>query len=150
MKKVLTLLFATFLVVALAGCGVAQTSTSDSNQESKVTSEKKKNKKKNKKNKKKKAKNNDENKSSSQDVEWRKFLKEYEDWVDDYVAMMKKYKENPTDMSILSDYTEMVSEMADWTSKADEIELSIVDTNDALEYSSELLRIAGKLAKVVN
>lgn len=74
-------------------------------------------------------------------------MKDYEAWVDDYIAIVKKYKENPTDMSILSDYTEMVSEMAEWAKRADEIELELQDTGVALEYSAELLRIAAKLAE---
>ncbi len=88
------------------------------------------------------------NDSNSDDEEWRQFLKDYEAWVDDYIAIVKKYKDNPTDMSILSDYTEMVSEMADWAERADEIELELQDTDEALEYSTELLRIAAKLAEV--
>ncbi len=85
---------------------------------------------------------------SESSVDWREFLVEYEEWVDDYIEIVKKYNNNPSDMSILSDYTEMVSEMTEWTDKADDVELSITDTDEALEYSQELLRIAGKLAKV--
>ncbi len=85
---------------------------------------------------------------TSEDAEWKEFLEDYEVWVDDYIEIVKKYKDNPTDMSILSDYTEMVSEMADWSERADEIELELEDTSAALEYSAELLRIAGKLAEV--
>ena len=41
----------------------------------------------------------------------------------------------------------MVEEMSEWTDKADNIESSINDADEALEYSQELLRIAGKLAE---
>ena len=85
--------------------------------------------------------------STGDDAEWKQFLKDYEAWVDDYIAIVKKYNDNPTDMSILSDYSEMISEMTDWTERADEIELELEDTDAALEYSAELLRIAGKLAE---
>ena len=85
--------------------------------------------------------------STSDDAEWKQFLKDYEAWVDDYIEIVKKYNNNPTDMSILSDYTEMVSEMAEWSEKADEIELELEDTDAALEYSKEVLRIGGKLAE---
>lgn len=85
--------------------------------------------------------------STADDVEWKQFLKDYEAWVDDYIEIVKKYKDNPSDMSILSDYTEMVSEIADWSERAEEIELELEDTSVALEYSTELLRIAGKLAE---
>ena len=61
--------------------------------------------------------------------------------------IIKKYKVNPTDMSILSDYTKMASKAADWSARADEIELELKDTQEALEYSAELLRIAAKLAE---
>ena len=80
--------------------------------------------------------------------EWKEFLKDYEEWVDDYIVIVKKYQENPADMSVLTDYSEMVSDLAEWTDKADGIEESIKNTEDALEYSKELLRIAGKLAEV--
>ena len=74
-------------------------------------------------------------------------MKDYEAWVDDYIEIIKKYKDNPTDMSILSDYTEMMSEAAEWTEKADEIELELEDTDEALEYTKEVLRIAGKITE---
>ena len=82
------------------------------------------------------------------DAEWKQFLKDYEAWVDDYIALVKKYKANPTDLTILSDYTKMAAEMSDWSARADDIELELKDTEAALEYSAELLRIAGKLADV--
>lgn len=88
-----------------------------------------------------------ENNSLSDDSEWKQFLKDYEAWVDDYIEIINKYKNNPSDMSLLSDYTKMVSKMADWSQRADEIELEIKDTSAAMEYSAELLRIAGKLAE---
>ncbi len=81
-------------------------------------------------------------------VEWKQFLQEYEAWVDDYISIVKKYEENPTDMTILTDYMEMLSNLTQWTQKADNIQGSILDTNEALEYSKEMLRIAGKLAEV--
>ena len=88
-----------------------------------------------------------ENTYAESNGEWKEFLKDYEAWVDDYIDVVKKYKENPADLTILSDYTEMVQEMADWSDRADEIELELEDTDAAIEYSTELLRIAGKLAQ---
>ncbi len=79
--------------------------------------------------------------------DWRQFLADYEAWVDDYIALFKKYKENPSDLSILADYTKMLYEMTEWSEKAGNMELEIEDTKEALEYSTELLRIAAKLAE---
>ena len=78
--------------------------------------------------------------------DWRDFLKEYEEWVDKYIAVVKKYNANPTDLSILSEYTSLVTELADWTERADDVSDSIEDIEDAAEYSAELMRIAAKLA----
>lgn len=86
--------------------------------------------------------------NSNNDAEWKEFLKDYEEWVDDYIAIVKKQKENPTDMSILADYTKMLTDLTEWTEKADDIAESIEGTDDALEYSKEVLRIAGKLTEV--
>ncbi len=85
---------------------------------------------------------------SGDSAEWKEFLKDYEKWVDDYIAIVKRQKENPTDITILTEYTKMLADLTKWTEKADKIAKSIEGTNDALEYSKEVLRIAGKLAEV--
>lgn len=82
--------------------------------------------------------------TAADNAEWREFLADYEAWVDDYIEIVLKYKENPTDMTILSDYTEMLSELSDWSERSTEIALELEDTTAALEYSAELSRIAGK------
>ncbi|MBQ1186287.1 MAG: hypothetical protein IIX54_01185 [Clostridia bacterium] len=83
---------------------------------------------------------------SSTDDSWREFLKEYEEWADKYIAVVKKYKANPTDLSILTEYTSLITELSDWTTRADDISSSIVDVKDATEFSTELARIAAKIA----
>ena len=79
--------------------------------------------------------------------QWKEFLREYEEWVDKYIIVLKKQKANPSDLSILADYTSLVAELAEWSEKADEIGDSIVDVEDAAEYSAEVIRIAAKIAK---
>ncbi|MBR5237021.1 MAG: hypothetical protein IKW06_06605 [Clostridia bacterium] len=98
--------------------------------------------------------NNDENVTENTEtavktVEWREFLKEYENWVDSYVAILKKYSNNPTDMSILSDYTKMVTELAEWQTRTDDMQQELEEASPAeiAEYSAELLRIAAKIAE---
>ncbi len=88
------------------------------------------------------------NENSADDAEWKQFLEDYEAWVDDYIEIVKKYKENPTDISILSDYTEMVSDMADWSERANEVQKELENSPTAtVEYAAELARIAAKLAE---
>lgn len=84
----------------------------------------------------------------SEKTEWRKLLTEYEEWVDGYIALLKKYKENPSDISLLSDYTQMMTELSEWSEKTEnmKVELSEASPAEVAEYSAELVRIAGKLA----
>ena len=142
MKKLVCLALTLFMVVSLVACGGEDKVTNDSTA-AKTNA---------------KSLEYEENADSIQtdskengkdSAEWKKFLKDYEEWVDDYIAVVKKQKENPTDMIILADYTEMLADLTEWTEKADDIEESIENTDDALEYSKEVLRIAGKLAEAV-
>jgi Flp pilus assembly protein TadD len=71
-------------------------------------------------------------------------LKEYEKFVDDYVALMKKYKTNPSDPSILSDYTSMMTDYSEWTNKINDIKGDF-DSEDL----KTLTRINEKLASVL-
>ena len=88
----------------------------------------------------------EETEETSSTEEWREFLADYEAWVDGYIAVIKKYKANPSDLSILSEYTSLVTELAEWTEEANDLSNSIVDIEDAAEYSAELMRIAAKIA----
>lgn len=89
-------------------------------------------------------------KTSSNGKEWKAFLQDYSDWVEDYVKIMKKYSENPSDTSILSDYADMVSELAEWQSKAEDVadELEDASPSELAEYSAELLKISTKIAQI--
>ena len=49
----------------------------------------------------------DDASSSSSDCE--QFCDDYEAFVDDYIEVLKKYKANPSDMSILTEYSSMMS-----------------------------------------
>lgn len=75
---------------------------------------------------------------------WKQFLIDYDGFVDEYVEIIKKYKENPADMSILSEYTDMVSKTSEWNQKAYTLEEDL-EVEESLEYSAELLRILQKI-----
>ena len=87
------------------------------------------------------------NGKSSESVDWREFLKEYENWIDEYIKLVKKQAQNPTDFSILSDYADMMTEMAEWSEKAEALENEIDDPAEALEFSKELVKLASKIAE---
>lgn len=88
----------------------------------------------------------DSSSSSSSDSEWKKFLKEYETWVDKYIAFMKKYKNaSPSDIkSMASEYRQMISELSAWSSKSIKIQ-SGLSSSDRQEYIKTVERINEKL-----
>ena len=83
--------------------------------------------------------------------EWKKFLKEYESWVDTYISVLEKYSKNPTDSSVSMDYMNMTKDMSKWQTKADEFtkELSAASAQELAEYSKELARIAAKITEAM-
>lgn len=88
--------------------------------------------------------------ADTNDADWKQLLNEYEDWVDEYISITKKYSDNPSDMSIMSDYFDMLGEMAEWAEKTDSMQDSLENASpdEVLEYSKELARIVNKLAEV--
>ena len=85
----------------------------------------------------------------TQPVAWEDFLDEYEAWVDQYIGFMQKYKENPSDLSLLGDYADMMTEMTDWAEKSQKVQddLEKASPSEISKYSARLAQIATKLAK---
>ena len=71
------------------------------------------------------------------------YLKGYEKFMDKYIALLKKYKANPTDASILTDYTSMVTEAQDWATKTADC---AADTKFAAKFTAIQLKIANAAA----
>lgn len=88
--------------------------------------------------------------SSSESIKWKEFIADYNEWVDKYIALAKKFKESPTDFTILSDYTSMAKEISEWSTRSQEIqeEMTNASPKEIAEYSAELLKITKKLAEV--
>lgn len=45
------------------------------------------------------------------------FIDQYEAWMDEYVALMEKYKEAPVDLVSSPEYVQMTLQATDWASK---------------------------------
>ena len=74
----------------------------------------------------------------------------YEEFFDEYVAIMKKYKANPTDLSILSDYAKYMGQYADMMQKFEKWESEDLNTAEAAYYVDVQARITQKLLEVAN
>jgi hypothetical protein len=86
------------------------------------------------------AEKSDESNSTSDCEE---FLKGYEDFMDSYIAILKKYKNNPTDASILSEYTSVLSEASEWSSKT-------ADCAADAEFAAKFTEIQMKIANAAS
>ena len=95
------------------------------------------------------------NESNTSDVssnemrpEFKEAMDSYEAFYDEYCAFMKEYSENPSDLTLLSQYGEMMTQLSDMTEKFEawnEDEMNDAELNYYLEVSN---RVAQKLLEV--
>lgn len=83
-----------------------------------------------------------DNSTSSSDAsgDCDQFCSDYESFANEYVDLMKKYKANPSDASILSEYTEMVSKAAD-------MQESSKDCTADAKFAARINKAVAKIAK---
>lgn len=77
------------------------------------------------------------------------FLNEYEDFVDKYCEFMQKYAENPTDLSLLSDYASIMQEYSEFADKVNSYDSKTMSTADANYYLEVTTRCTQKMLTVV-
>lgn len=81
-------------------------------------------------------------------AEFKAAMDSYEAFFDEYVAIMKKYKENPTDMSILADYATYMGQYADMMQKFEAWENEDLNKAELAYYIDVQARITKKLLEV--
>jgi hypothetical protein len=86
----------------------------------------------------------DEERTTADGSDWKAFLKDYEAWVDDYVKFLKKYQENPGDISLVTDYAAMTAKMATWSEDYKTLVGNLSDA-DLDEFTREYGRISAKI-----
>lgn len=72
----------------------------------------------------------------------------YEKFFDEYAAIMKKYAADPTDMSILADYTSYMSQYADMMQKMEAWENEELNAAELAYYLDVQNRITQKLLDI--
>ncbi|MFZ4401919.1 MAG: DUF6591 domain-containing protein [Bacteroidales bacterium] len=77
--------------------------------------------------------------ATSSNVDCDEYLKGYEKFMNDYIDILKKYKKNPTDASILAKYTTIMSEATEWSTKTADC---ASDTKFAEKFSKIQMKIA--------
>ena len=69
------------------------------------------------------------------------FLADYEAFINDYLEMAKKLKENPQDMSVMTEYSQMTAKASKWAADAKDCS---ADAAFAAKYAQLAARMAQK------
>ena len=77
---------------------------------------------------------------SASGTDCNKWLDDYEAYMDDYVALVKKYQANPTDMTIMQEYTSMAQKAQSMSSNAPE------DCASDAAFNARLAKISAKMS----
>ena len=98
----------------------------------------------------------DSSDSSQVTPELKEFLDSYEAFVDEYIEFMNKYNQNPTDATLLAQYMDYMTKLADFEKKANdyaaqESQMSTADYNYYIDVTTrctqKLLQVSADLSK---
>ncbi len=146
MKKLISVIVALLLMLALAGCSKNDTASSDAEAESAdsyetvVKSDESEDAD--------AAEDSSDSDSGVLSPEFKKTMDDYEAWFDHYCEVMQRYKENPSDIELLSEMTDLLSEettMLEEMNNMDESEMNAAELAYHLEVTA---RIEKKLLEV--
>ena len=86
--------------------------------------------------------------SEDLDPEFKEMMDSYEAFFDEYIAFMEKYKENPTDMNLLGELSDMLSKESEMLKEMEGLDQSEMSAAELAYYLEVTGRIYEKLAKV--
>ena len=92
------------------------------------------------------------NNSNNNDIDpdFKAAMDSYEKFMDEYVAFMKKYKENPSDLSLLTNYATYMSKYADFVRDFEKWEDTDLNDAETAYYIDVQTRVAKKLLEVTS
>jgi len=89
-----------------------------------------------------------ESESAILSPEFKETMDDYEAWFDHYCEVMKKYEENPSDMELLSEMTDLLTEETEMLEKMENMDQSEMNTAELAYYLEVTARIEKKLLEV--
>ena len=132
MKKITSLMLATILIMALAGCVpfVNINNTSENNKQP--------------------------NQSGSQESaspekgaqDWETFLAEYENWVKDYKLALEELAANPLNVGLINEVASMTAQVPEWAAKAVEVATSVPDSAIAA-FNDKIAQLSAEIAEAM-
>ena len=90
----------------------------------------------------------EEESSDGVDPDLKAFLDSYEEFMDEYIDFMQKYMANPTDLTLLGEYADMMQKCADFEEKVDKYDTKEMSTADAAYYLEVTNRVTQKMLKI--
>ena len=93
---------------------------------------------------------NDNTDNDGLDPDFKAAMDSYEKFMDEYVAFMKKYKSNPSDLALLADYADYVSKYAGFVENFEKWENKEMNAAETAYYIDVQARISKKLLEVAN
>ena len=92
----------------------------------------------------------DTSESDSEELspEFKKTMDDYEAWFDHYCEVMKKYNENPSDMELLSEMTDLIAEETKMLEQMENMDQSEMNKAELAYYIEVTARIEKKLLEV--
>ena len=80
--------------------------------------------------------------------EFKQTMDDYEAWFDHYCEVMKKYEENPSDIELLSEMTDLISEETTMLEEMNNMDESEMNAAELAYYLEVTARIEKKLLEV--
>jgi hypothetical protein len=148
MKKIIAVTLALLLMLALAGCSKSDTAPTDAEAESAdsyetvVESDDSED-----------ADDADDPSGSDSGVlspEFKKTMDDYEAWFDHYCEVMKKYQDNPSDLELLSEMTDLLTEETEMLEQMENMDESEMNSAELAYYIEVTARIEKKLLEVAD
>lgn len=149
MKKILVAIIAIVLVLALFGCGGDKTAPAEE-PEATETVEMETEESEPAETAEEAA---DEDSSADSGVlspEFKKTMDDYEAWFDHYCEVMKKYQDNPSDLELMSEVTDLLSEETTMLEQMENMDESEMNSAELAYYIEVTARIEKKLLEVAN
>ncbi len=82
--------------------------------------------------------------------EFKKTMDDYEAWFDHYCEVMKKYQENPTDLELMSEMTDLLTEENEMLEQMEAMDESEMNDAELAYYIEVTARIEKKLLEVAD
>lgn len=82
--------------------------------------------------------------------EFKRTMDDYEAWFDHYCEVMKKYQENPSDLELMSEMTDLLTEETTMLEQMENMDQSQMNSAELAYYIEVTARIEKKLLEVAN